>query len=153
MHSDDMFAPVGLLRVVECHSEPKQEEETLGEVGGATDGVGSSGAKYGILEEGRQQQDSTRRTAAGAPTSEAPDALAQVSTYFLHFFPSKQYTYIFIVIHSMCREHSIFRRKVEHSVLDSYMLVPRFPCMHAHTHTTTLPPMGRIRTITLTTFS
>lgn len=32
VHSEDMFAPVGLLRVVKCHTEPKDREECSGSV-------------------------------------------------------------------------------------------------------------------------
>lgn len=61
-HSDDMFAPVGLLRVVKCHSEPK-ETLNYGDNGGVgrqtTDErgkQGEGGSSRGVEENGASAQ-------------------------------------------------------------------------------------------------
>ncbi|CBN78880.1 conserved unknown protein [Ectocarpus siliculosus] len=46
-HSDDMFAPVGLLRVVKCHTEPKTPPLTGGSISAADNNTGKDNATGG----------------------------------------------------------------------------------------------------------
>ncbi|CAN0532556.1 unnamed protein product, partial [Ectocarpus sp. 12 AP-2014] len=48
-HSDDMFAPVGLLRVVKCHTEPKTQPLTGGGITAADNNTGKDNTTGGAV--------------------------------------------------------------------------------------------------------